>query len=114
MRGVNRSRALVSPDCHADNSLVTAWRSGSGMAAAIVLLSGRVSETGPFLAVVYFPASGILPPMPSQSRGIRAAIQVRLSLSGHATESWPLRAIPFLQLRNVLIVRDFVLLLPHV
>src|SRR5687767_3797783 len=51
MRGVNRSRALVSPDCHADNSLVTAWRSGSGMAAAIVLLSGRVSETGPFLAV---------------------------------------------------------------
>src|SRR5688572_11194745 len=51
MRGVNRSRALVSPDCHADNSLVTAWRSGSGMAAAIVLLSGMVSKTGPFLAV---------------------------------------------------------------
>src|SRR5262245_23641457 len=51
MRGVNRSRACVSPDCHADNSLVTAWRSGSGMAAAIVLLSGRVSKLGPFLAV---------------------------------------------------------------
>src|SRR5688572_27943610 len=51
MRGVNRSSALVSPDCHADHRLVTAWRSGSGMAAAIVLLSGRVSETGPFLAV---------------------------------------------------------------
>src|SRR6185503_15908932 len=51
MRGVNRSRACASPDCHADNSLVTAWRSGSGMAAAIVLLSGRVSKTGPFLPV---------------------------------------------------------------
>src|SRR5215217_7974215 len=51
MRGVNRSRALVSPDCHADNSLVTAWRSGSGMAAAIVLLSGKVSANGPDLAV---------------------------------------------------------------
>ena len=80
MRGVNRSRAWVSPDCHADNSLVTAWRSGSGMAAAIVLLSGSVSETGPFLACECTGRSArILPPMASQSRRIRAAIPVRLS-----------------------------------
>src|SRR4029453_574286 len=109
MRGVNRSRAWVSPDCHADNSRVTAWRSGSGMAAAIVLLSGRVSEMGPFLAVSVNTGS-----QHSATDGLSlardsGAIPVRLSLS-----TWPLRsphvgAIPFLQLRNVLIVRDFVL-----
>ena len=38
--GVSRSSARESPDCHADNSLVTACRSGDGMAAAMVLLSG--------------------------------------------------------------------------
>jgi hypothetical protein len=80
------------------------------MAAAIVLLSGRVSETGPFLAV------SVLTRSPhSATDGVPVARDsgrnpTRLSLR-LPPESASVGAIPFLQLRNVLIVRDFVLLL---
>jgi len=79
------------------------------MAAAIVLLSGRVSKIGPFLAV-------------SVSAGSRHSATDDLSLardSGRnpstaipeqfASTIVPVGAIPFLQLRNVLIAQDFVL-----
>jgi hypothetical protein len=83
------------------------------MAAAIVLLSGRVSETGPFLAVSLragsqHSATDTGPVARDSGRNPSTTIP---ELSPR--KSVPVGAIPFLQLRNVLIVRDFVLLLPR-
>jgi len=79
------------------------------MAAAIVLLSGRVSKTGPFLAVSVLAGSPH-----SATDGFAVARDSGRNPGTTIPEhfppcSSPVGAIPFLQLRNVLIVRDSVL-----
>jgi hypothetical protein len=79
------------------------------MAAAIVLLSGLVSETGPFLAVGLLAGS---PHSATESRRIArdsGHIPTTTIPEPRLRKSIGVGAIPFLQLRNVLIVRDFVL-----
>ena len=79
------------------------------MAAAIVLLSGKVSETGPFLALSVLAGSPH-----SATDGFAIARDSGRNPSTTIPEHLPpnrrrVGAIPFLQLRNTLIVRDFVL-----
>ena len=79
------------------------------MAAAIVLLSGRVSKTGPFLALNVNTCSPH-----SATDGLSLARDSGRNPGTTIPERFAppivrVGAIPFLQLRNVLIAQDFVL-----
>jgi hypothetical protein len=79
------------------------------MAAAIVLLSGRVSKTGPFSALSVLAGS---PHSATDGFAIArdSGRNPGTTIPEHFASDRPqVGAIPFLQLRNVLIVRDFVL-----